>query len=102
MAETISDTELMDFMQKAEIPEKFKPIVVLMEQKAAVVVPCMYKVQMEVIREEEWFKFWKSLKKGTAAGRSGVTGDMVTLLIDKDSHMVRRLVKMVLVPGVTV
>ncbi len=100
MAEKMPDDELMKFMNEAEIPEKFKPIVVLMQLKQAV-EPSMYKGLMAVIGEEEWLKFWKSVKKGTAAGRSGVTVDMVAMLKDGDSHLVRRLVNLVLMPGLT-
>ena len=57
---------------------------------------------MKVLGEDEWSKFWQDAKKGTAAGRSGVTVDMVALLNDADSQLLRRLVNLVLSPGVTV
>ena len=46
----------MAFMSEAEIPERFKPIVVLMQRKKAVQKD-VYRGSMKVLGEEEWLKF---------------------------------------------
>ena len=81
MACVMPDDELLAFMDEAEIPERFKPTVAMIQRKKAVQKD-MYRGLMRVLGEEEWRKFWREAKKGTAAGRSGVTVDMVAFLND--------------------
>ena len=101
MAREMSDDELLVLMREAVIPKKFKPIVVLMQRKKAVQTG-VYRGQMDVLKEEDGRKLWRSVNKSTAAGMSGVTVDMVALLNDDDSQLLRRLINLVLSPGVAV
>lgn len=65
--------------KKYGIPEKFLPILKHLKYFSKATTE-MYHGCTDPITKEEWIQLWKARKKGTTAGRSGITTDMVALL----------------------
>ena len=65
--------------QKYNIPAKFLPILKHLKYSDKA-TDSMYSGCTDPITEDEWRRLWKARKKGTAAGRSGITSDMMALL----------------------
>ena len=101
MAEGMSEDELVEFMARAQIPIKFKPVVRRLSRKPGANTGLYCNVKNS-IGEREWKSFWGQVKKGTAPGRSGVTTDIVFTLRGKKLDVIRRLVNLVLVEGLSV
>ena len=101
MAEDMSEDELTEFMSRAQIPVKFKPVVQRLKRKQGANTE-LYRHAKNKIGKLEWKSFWGQVKKGTAPGKSGVTTDMVFRLRVLELDVIRRLVNLVLEEGLSV
>ena len=98
MAEINTEEELEIFMEETKIPMKFRPIVLLLRRKVDM---RLYKNLMGAISAEKCSEFCGKVKKGMAPGRSRFSVDMAVCLSAPDLKLMRRLVNLVLIPGVS-